>query len=231
MMDQKQPNSFSRLESLIGFDSLEKIKQKRVLILGIGGVGGYVAEALVRSGISKIVIVDYDIVDITNINRQIIALNSTLGKKKVDVLEQRLKDINPELEIKTFDLFFDSKTKDKILDNNLDFIIDCCDSLESKKLIIKEALIRKIDIISSMGTANKLDPSLLEIVDIRKTYNDPLARKIRKFIKDEKINQKIMVLSSKEVPIKNGKILGSNSFVPSSAGLLIASYVIRKIIK
>lgn len=231
MMDQKQPNSFSRLESLIGFDSLEKIKQKRVLVLGIGGVGGYVAEALVRSGISKIVIVDYDIVDITNINRQIIALNSTLGKKKVDVLEQRLKDINPELEIKTFDLFFDSKTKDKILDNNLDFIIDCCDSLESKKLIIKEALIRKIDIISSMGTANKLDPSLLEIVDIRKTYNDPLARKIRKFIKDEKINQKIMVLSSKEVPIKNGKILGSNSFVPSSAGLLIASYVIRKIIK
>lgn len=231
MMDQKQPNSFSRLESLIGFDSLEKIKQKRVLILGVGGVGGYVAEALVRSGISKIVIVDYDIVDITNINRQIIALNSTLGKKKVDVLEQRLKDINPELEIKTFDLFFDSKTKDKILDNNFDFIIDCCDSLESKKLIIKEALIRKIDIISSMGTANKLDPSLLEIVDIRKTYNDPLARKIRKFIKDEKINQKIMVLSSKEVPIKNGKILGSNSFVPSSAGLLIASYVIRKIIK
>ena len=231
MMDQKQPNSFSRLESLIGFASLEKIKQKRVLVLGIGGVGGYVAEALVRSGISKIVIVDYDIVDITNINRQIIALNSTLGKKKVDVLEQRLKDINPELEIKTFDLFFDSKTKDKILDNNFDFIIDCCDSLESKKLIIKEALIRKIDIISSMGTANKLDPSLLEIVDIRKTYNDPLARKIRKFIKDEKINQKIMVLSSKEVPIKNGKILGSNSFVPSSAGLLIASYVIRKIIK
>lgn len=231
MMDQKQPNSFSRLESLIGFDSLEKIKQKRVLILGVGGVGGYVAEALVRSGISKIVIVDYDIVDITNINRQIIALNSTLGKKKVDVLEQRLKDINPELEIKTFDLFFDSKTKDKILDNNFDFIIDCCDSLESKKLIIKEALIRKIDIISSMGTANKLDPSLLEIVDIRKTYNDPLARKIRKFIKDEKINQKIMVLSSKEVPIKNEKILGSNSFVPSSAGLLIASYVIRKIIK
>lgn len=230
-MNPKQPNIFSRLESLIGKDNVNKIKEKTILVLGIGGVGGYVAESLVRSGISKIILIDHDIVDITNINRQIIALNSTIGKKKVDIMEQRLKDINPDVIVKKYDLFFDDMTKNVILDNKIDFIVDCCDTFKSKTLIIKEALKRNIEFISSMGTANKLDPTKLEIVDIRKTYNDPLARKIRKFIKDENIKAKVMVLSSKEVPVKNGNILGSTSFVPSSAGLLITSYIIRKIIK
>lgn len=222
---------FERVEPLIGSDNLEKIKKKTVLVLGIGGVGGYVVESLVRCGISNIIIVDHDIVDETNLNRQIIALNSTIGKKKVDVMEERIKNINKECNVIKYDLFFDSNTKDEILNNKIDFIVDSCDSVNSKKLIIEEAIKRKIDFISSMGTANKLDPTKLEITDIRKTVNDPLARIMRKFVKDSKIKDKVVVLSSTELPKKNGTVLGSVSFVPSSAGLLITSYIINKIIK
>lgn len=225
------PNILTRLEILIGIDSINLLKNKTVLIVGIGGVGGYVVESLARSGVGTIIIVDYDTVDITNINRQIIALTSTIGKKKVDVMEKRINDINPECKVVKYNLFFNQETKNTILDNKIDFIIDCCDSVESKKILIKEAIIRKIKIISSMGTANKMNPSLLEIVEIRKTINDPLARIMRKFVKEENIKQKIMVLSSKELPKKNGNLLGSNSFVPSSAGLLIGSYVIKELIK
>lgn len=228
---QKQPNKFSRLESLISEEKVEIIKSKTILVIGIGGVGGYVVESLIRSGISKIIIVDHDKIDITNINRQIIALNSTIGKSKVDVMEERIKDINDNVEVIKYKLFFDEKTKEIILDNDIDYVIDCCDSFNSKIFIMEESIKRKIKFISCMGTANKLDPSKLEIVDIRKTYNDPLAKKYRKYINDNNINKKIMVLSSTELPKKNGNILGSSSFVPSSAGLLIASYVIRQIIK
>lgn len=227
----KQPNIFERFESLIGKRGLEKIKQKTILVIGIGGVGGYVVESLIRSGISKIIIVDPDIIEETNINRQILALNSTIGKKKVDVMESRIRDINKNVTIIKYDCFFDKNTKDEILDHNIDFIADCCDMTESKKLLIKESLNRKIPLISSMGTANRLDPSKLAIMDIRKTYNDPLAKKMRKFIKDEKIKEKIIVLTSLEIPKKNGIILGSTSFVPSAAGLLITSYIIKKIIE
>ncbi len=227
----KQPNIFERFESLIGKRGLEQIKQKTILVIGIGGVGGYVVESLIRSGISKIIIVDPDIIEETNINRQILALNSTIGKKKVDVMESRIRDINKNVTIIKYDCFFDKNTKDEILDHNIDFIVDCCDMTESKKLLIKESLNRKIPLISSMGTANRLDPSKLAIMDIRKTYNDPLAKKMRKFIKDEKIKEKIIVLTSLEVPKKNGIILGSTSFVPSAAGLLITSYIIKKIIE
>lgn len=227
----KQPNIFERFESLIGKRGLEKIKQKTILVIGIGGVGGYVVESLIRSGISKIIIVDPDIIEETNINRQILALNSTIGKKKVDVMESRIRDINKNVTIIKYDCFFDKNTKDEILDHNIDFIVDCCDMTESKKLLIKESLNRKIPLISSMGTANRLDPSKLAIMDIRKTYNDPLAKKMRKFIKDEKIKEKIIVLTSLEIPKKNGITLGSTSFVPSAAGLLITSYIIKKIIE
>ncbi len=227
----KRPNIFERFESLIGKKGLEKIKQKTILVIGIGGVGGYVVESLIRSGISKIIIVDPDIIEETNINRQILALNSTIGKKKIDVMESRIRDINKNVTIIKYDCFFDKNTKDEILDHNIDFIVDCCDMTESKKLLIKESLNRKISLISSMGTANRLDPSKLAIMDIRKTYNDPLAKKMRKFIKDEKIKEKIIVLTSLEIPKKNGITLGSTSFVPSAAGLLITSYIIKKIIE
>lgn len=231
MTYQKQLNQFNRLEILIGRENLEKIQTQTILVVGIGGVGGYVVESLVRSGVSNIIIVDPDTIDETNLNRQILALTSTIGKKKVDVMKKRILDIHPNVVVTSYDCFFNNETKNQILDQKIDFMIDCCDLLESKKLFIQEALKRKIPFISSMGTANKLDPSKLEIVEVRKTYNDPLAKRIREFIKKEKISQKIMVLTSTEVPKKRGKLLGSSAFVPSSAGLLISSYVIRKIIK
>lgn len=224
-------NEFSRLSSLIGDNCVEKLKQKTVLIVGIGGVGSYVLESLVRSGVGTIIVVDYDTVDITNINRQIIALHSTIGMKKVDVAQNRVKDINPNCNLIKYDVFFDDEHVNMIFDHSIDFVIDACDSVLSKKLLIRECIKRKIDFISCMGTANRLDPSLLEIIELNKTLNDPLARIMRKFAKEEKIDKKIMVLSSKEVPIKKGNTLGSNSYVPSSAGLLIGSYVINKLIK
>lgn len=221
---------FDRLKLLIGEDNLNKIQNTKVLIVGIGGVGGECAVSLVRSGISDIVIIDFDVVDITNINRQIVAYHSTIGKKKVDVLEKIILDINPKVKVTKYDIYLDKNNIKEIFDREKPaFVIDCCDSKETKKEIIKESLNRNIKFISSMGTGNKMDPSKLEIIDIRKTNNDPLARIFRKWVKDEKINQKIPVLCSKEVPIHSGKIVSSNSFVPNSAGLLISSYVIKEI--
>ena len=231
MNQQRKQHKFQRLEMIIGKDNLNNLKNKSVLILGVGGVGGYVAEALSRSNIGTLILVDYDIVDLTNINRQIIALNSTIGRKKVDVLEERIKDINSSCKVIKIDKFIDLNNLDILFKHKIDFLVDACDTVTTKKEVIKKCLDKDIDFISSMGTGNKLDPSKLEIVDIRKTINDPLARILRKFIKDEKINKKVMVLSSKELPIKTGdRTPGSNAFVPSSAGLLIASYIVREFI-
>ena len=226
-MTTKQ-HKFSRLEKVIGNDNLKKINKKSVLVLGCGGVGGYVVEALARSNIGTLILVDFDKVDISNINRQIIALESTIGEYKVDLLEKRVKDINKDCKIIKINKFIDLNNLEELFNNNIDFFVDACDTISVKKGIIKECLKRKIKFISSMGTGNKLDPSKLEIMDIRKTINDPLARILRKFVKDERINDKVMVLSSSELPIKTGdRIPGSTAFVPSSAGLLIASYIIN----
>ena len=223
---------FSRLEKIIGESGLDKLKKSSVLILGCGGVGGYVAEALARSNVGTLILVDYDIIDESNINRQIIALESTIGKLKVDVLENRIKDINSNCKVIKITDFIDNNNLDKLFEYEFDFIVDACDTISTKKALIEKCVFEKIKFISSMGTGNKLDPSKLEIVDIRKTVNDPLARIIRKFIKDKKINDKIMVLSSKEIPIKtHDRTPGSTAFVPSSAGLLIASYVVRDILE
>ena len=225
-------HKFERLSKILSEKNVVDLETKSVLVLGCGGVGGYVIESLVRSNIGSIIIVDYDIVDETNFNRQIIALESTIGKLKVDVFEDRIKDINKKCNV--------IKIKDKINVSNIeilfnqkiDFFVDACDDLNVKKKVIIECLNRKIPFISSMGTGNKLDPSKLEIIDIRKTVNDPIARILRKFIKDEKINKKVLVCSSCEVPIKTGdRTPGSTAFVPSSAGLLISSYVINYFIK
>ena len=225
-------HKFSRLEKIIGSENLNKLKDKSVLILGCGGVGGYTVEALVRSGINTLILVDFDKVDESNINRQIIALDSTIGKLKVDVLEERIKDINKDCNVIKISEFIDPQNIDILFNEKIDYLVDACDYVPTKKAIIKECLKRKIKFISSMGTGNKLDPSKLEITDIRKTVNDPLARIMRKFIKDEKINSKVVVLSSKEVPIKTGESTpGSTAFVPSAAGLLIASYIIKEFIK
>lgn len=230
-MTTTKQHKFSRFEKIVGSDNLDLLQNNSVLILGIGGVGGYVAEALARSNVGTLILVDFDIVDETNINRQIIALKSTIGMKKVDVLESRIKDINEDCNVIKIDKFIDDKNLVDLFEYDIDYFVDACDTMTTKKKVIDECLKRKIKFITSMGTGNKLDPSKLVITDIRKTVNDPLARILRKYIKDNKINSKIDVLSSTELPVKTGdRTPGSTSFVPSSAGLLIASYIIRKFI-
>ena len=219
---------FSRLEKLIEENDLNILNDLSVLILGVGGVGGYVAESLARSGVGNLILVDFDTIDESNINRQIIALDSTIGLKKVDVLEKRIKEINSDINVIKIDKFIDSENYTLLFDYEIDYFVDACDTVSTKKSVIKYCLDNNINFITSMGTGNKFDPSKLEIVDIRKTVNDPLARIIRKFVKDLKTNKKVMVCTSSELPIKTGdRTPGSTAFVPSSAGLLIGSYIVR----
>jgi len=226
-----QPNKFARLEKIIGSQVLDDLNYKSVLILGVGGVGGYVAEALARSNIGTLILVDFDIIDETNINRQIIALNSTIGRSKVDVLEERIHDINEDCKVIKINRLITDTNIDDLFQYPIDFFVDACDTVTVKKEVIKKCLKKQIPFISCMGTGNKFDPSMLEITDIRKTVNDPLARIFRKFVKDEKIQEKVMVCSSRELAVKTGdRVPGSSAFVPSSAGLLIASYIVRKFI-
>lgn len=221
---------FARLELLVG-EKISKIKNLKVLIIGVGGVGGYAAESLARCGVSSITIVDYDRIDITNINRQIIALHSTIGKKKVDVLLERIKDINPNCQVKTYDLFIDSSNIQLIFDADYDYILDCCDTIKSKELIIREAVKRKIKIISSMGAGFKLDPSKISIAKLKNTSYDKIASILRKNLKDQKECLEIPVVYSTESVFKHDKIIGSNSFIPSMFGLFMTSYIINDIVK
>ena len=221
---------FARLELLVG-EKISKIKNLKVLIIGVGGVGGYTAESLARCGVSNITIVDYDRIDITNINRQIIALHSTIGKKKVDVLSTRIKDINPNCQVKTYDLFIDSSNIQLIFDADYDYILDCCDTIKSKELIIREAVKRKIKIISSMGAGFKLDPSKISIAKLKNTSYDKIASILRKNLKDQKECLEIPVVYSTESVFKHDKIIGSNSFIPSMFGLFMTSYIINDIVK
>lgn len=221
---------FARLELLVG-EKISKIKNLKVLIIGVGGVGGYAAESLARCGVSSITIVDYDRIDITNINRQIIALHSTIGKKKVDVLLERIKDINPNCQVKTYDLFIDSSNIQLIFDADYDYILDCCDTIKSKELIIREAVKRKIKIISSMGAGFKLDPSKISIAKLKNTSYDKIASILRKNLKDQKECLEIPVVYSTESVFKHEKIIGSNSFIPSMFGLFMTSYIINDIVK
>lgn len=225
-------DQFSRLKLITGDDKFNLINNTTVLVLGVGGVGSYAVESLVRSGIGRIIIVDNDKVDITNLNRQLMTLHSNIGKYKVDVLESRIKDINPNCEVIKIKDFITTENINILFKYDTDYVIDACDTVDTKKSLIRECIKRKIKFISCMGTGNKLDPTKLEIIDIRKTSYDPLARIIRKMIKDEKIKDEVMVVASTEQPIKNdSNIIGSNSYVPATAGLLCASYVINDIIK
>ena len=225
-------NELSRLELQIGKDNLEKIKNTTVLIIGLGGVGGYTLEALTRSGIGNLIIVDNDIVDITNLNRQVISLHSNIGDNKVDVACKRILDINPNCKIVKINDFITKDNIDILFNEKIDYIVDACDTIETKKQLIRESVKRNIKIISSMGTGNKLDPSKLKITDIRKTNYDPIAKILRKMIKDERINKKIPVVYSDEEVIKtNSNTISSNAFVPATSGLLMASFVINDIIK
>ena len=221
---------FQRVVSFVGEDNFNKIKNTTVLVVGVGGVGGYALEALVRSGVGKVIIFDYDKVDISNLNRQIITNKDNIGKNKVDVAYDRVKSINTECNVIIHNTFLD-KDSISILDNyKIDYIVDACDSVQAKKLLIDYSIEKDIKLIASMGTANKIDPSKLEIIDIRKTSYDPLAKILRKYVVDKKTNKKIMVVSTTEQPIRKD-MLSSLIFVPATAGLLCANYIIRDIIK
>ena len=220
---------FERLEKLVGKENYEKIKDITVLIIGLGGVGGYVCESLARCNIKKMILVDYDKIDKTNINRQIIALKSTVGMKKTDLFKKRINDIS-ETEVDVIDEKITLDNIEILFKEKVDYIVDACDTIEIKKEIIRQCLKKKIKFISSMGTANKMMIEKLIITDIRKTSYDPIAKVIRKMVKEENIKEKIMVLSSEEMPVKTG-ILASNSFVPPAAGLMIGNYIVRDVIK
>ena len=224
------PNKFERLKYLIGEDNVESLADKCVLVIGLGGVGGYSVESLVRSGIGHLIIVDGDVVDETNLNRQIIATSSVIGKSKVDLFNSRIKDINPDCIVTQINKFIDKDNIDELFCYDINYLVDACDSLDTKFLIIKNCLEKNIPFISSMGTGNRMDPSKFSITTLDKTMNDPVAKILRKRVREEHIKEKINVLCSSEVPKKLGNKIGSNSFVPPSAGLLITSYVIKKFI-
>lgn len=223
-------NQFERLELLIG-DKINKIHSKHVLVIGLGGVGSYAVEALIRSGIENITIVDKDVIDITNLNRQLMTTYDNIGKYKTDEIEKRIIGINPNCKVKKITKNIDLNNIDELFIDNIDYVVDACDTLSVKMELIRICKRKGIKLISSMGTGNKMDPSRLKIMDIKKTNYDPLAKKIRKMIRDEKINGKVMVVCSDEQPnVKINKIIPSNSFVPATSGLLCASYIINDIV-
>lgn len=222
---------YDRTEILIGKENIKKLENAHIAVFGVGGVGSYSVEALVRAGIGEITIVDADNVDETNINRQLLATREVVGQAKVDVLEKRILSINPQIKVHKVCDFYTPENREKFFVYNYDYVVDAIDSLSSKIDLIKYCYDNKVKIISSMGTANKLEPLKLKVADIKKTSVCPLAKIIRKKAKELGI-EKLKVVYSEELPIKNESTttLGSISFVPSVAGLIIASEVIRDII-
>lgn len=221
----------SRTERIISKEDIDKINNKSVIVFGLGGVGGSCVEALVRAGIGKIGIVDGDEYEITNVNRQAFATTKTLGMRKVDACEERLLEINTNLKIKKYDLFVSGENIRDIDFETYDYVVDAIDTITSKLLIIKEAYDRNIKIISAMGAGNRLDPTKFQVIDIEKTRNDPVARIMRKKLKEMGI-KKLKVVCSSELPIKTGdRTPGSISFVPPVCGMVLASQVIRDILR
>lgn len=225
-------NQFSRTEMLIGKEALEKLAKAKVAVFGVGGVGSYVVEALVRAGVGALDLIDNDDVNITNINRQIIALHSTIGQSKVDVAKQRVLDINPMVKVNVYKTLFTAETSSEFDFSQYDYVVDAIDSVAGKIELVLKSQEANVPIISSMGTGNKLDPTKFEIADIYKTSVCPLARVMRTELKKRGV-KKLKVLYSKEEPIKqNGqRVPASISFVPSVAGLIIAGEVVKNLIK
>ena len=240
-------NEFSRTELLIGQAALEKLQNSRVAIFGVGGVGGYVCEALVRSGVGHFDLIDNDTVSLTNINRQIIALHSTIGKLKVDVMKERMLDINPDVDVSVHPCFYLPETADQFDFSNYDYVVDAIDTVTGKIEIIVQADAHQVPVISSMGAGNKLNPAMMEVSDIYKTSVCPLARVMRRELKKRHIKH-CKVVYSKEKAIQPSQASlekyvtdseenftkkstpGSTAFVPSVAGLILASEVIKDLI-
>ncbi len=228
-------DQFLRTQMLIGEDKLERLKAAKVIVFGVGGVGGYAVEALARAGVSTIDVVDNDTVSVTNINRQIIALHSTVGEKKTEVIKRRMLDINPALNITAYDTFFDADTAPQFDLAQYSYIVDAIDTVTSKLLLVKLAQETGVPIICSMGTGNKFDPAQFKVADIYKTSGCPLARVMRRELKNMGIKKLNVVYSPEEVkkPVlesdeETGKRAtpGTLSFVPPVAGLILAGKVI-----
>ncbi|GIP45017.1 tRNA threonylcarbamoyladenosine dehydratase [Paenibacillus sp. J45TS6] len=243
-------HQFSRTELAIGAEGLDKLKNSTVAVLGIGGVGSMAVEALARSGVGRIILIDKDVVDITNINRQIHALTTTIGQKKADLMVDRVKLINPECDAIALNMFYTDETYEELFKYDLDYVLDASDTIIYKIHLIKECRKRGIPMISSMGAANKMDPTKFEVADISKTSMDPIARVIRnKLRKEEGIKKGVKVVFSTEQPIKprqdvTEKIVpenapeirkakqppASNAYVPPVVGLIMVSEAIRDLL-
>ena len=231
-------NKFSRTEMLIGNEGMEKLKNAKVAIFGIGGVGSFVCEGLARGGVGSFVLVDYDKVDESNINRQLIATEKTIGKYKVDLMKERILEINPDANVEVFKEFYLADSEIDIITEDMSYVVDCVDTIMAKIAIVCNSDALGVPAISSMGTGNKLDPTMFEVADIYDTSICPLARIMKKDLKKRNI-EKLKVVYSKENPIntnecainknKKFKVKGSVSFVPSVAGLIIAGEVIKDI--
>lgn len=230
-------NRFIRTEYLLGQEGMEKLRNSTVAVFGIGGVGSFASEALVRSGLGKIILVDYDIIDISNINRQIHATSKTVGLPKVEVMKERLLDINPELNIEVYNEKYNEETKGKLISKDYDYVIDAIDMVTSKIDLIVTCKNLNIPIISSMGAGNKLNPTMFHVGDIYSTHTCPLAKVMRHELRKRNI-ESLKVVWSSEKPKKvnferdelRKAVPGSVSFVPSVAGLIIASEVIKYLV-
>ncbi|MBR5284971.1 MAG: tRNA threonylcarbamoyladenosine dehydratase [Clostridia bacterium] len=226
---------YSRMEMLVGAEAVDKLRGSHVLVCGVGGVGSYICEALARGGVGRLTLLDFDTVSRSNINRQLVALESTVGMKKTEVMAARIREIDPSTRVEVLDLFLSPENTPAILEQGFDYIADAIDSVPSKLFLIEEAHRRGIPMISSMGTGNKLDPTRLCIADISKTSVCPLAKKVRVELRKKGINHH-KVLFSEELPItpnvpEGERIVpGSVSFVPSAAGLIIAGEIIKDLI-
>lgn len=231
-------NLFIRSEMVLGPEGINKLKQSKVAIFGIGGVGSYTAESLARCGVGHLVLIDFDDIVPSNINRQIHATTKTVGQLKVHAMAERLKEINPDINITALPLLYNQETTDVILTDDLDYVVDAIDMVSSKLLLIEQCKLKDIPIICSMGTGNKLSPAMLEVADISKTSVCPLAKVMRTELRKRRI-KKVKVVFSKEEPIKPLELEksdsrrstpGSVSFVPSVAGLILTSEVVKDLI-
>ena len=221
---------FERLIGLIGEEKLKEIERKKILLIGVGGVGSYALEALIRNGFFDITIVDFDIIDLSNLNRQLMTDSTNIGKYKVDEAKKRALLINPNINIQTINEKLNKENLRNLLNQNFDYIIDACDTLDVKFALMENSIHYSYKLISSMGTAKKIDPTKLEITTLDKTNNDPIARLLRNKVRKAHINKKIYVVSSTEVP-KQINMLGTANLVPSVAGLLCVSFILNDIIK
>lgn len=224
-------DQFSRTRLLLGNQAMQKLSGSRVAVFGVGGVGGYVAEALARSGVGALDLIDHDQVSLSNINRQIIALHSTIGEYKVDVMKSRIAEINPACQVLAQRCFFLPETKDEFDFSDYDYVVDAVDTVTAKIQLILQAQKAEIPVISSMGAGNKLNPAEFEVADIYHTSVCPLARVMRRELKKRGV-EKLKVVYSKEEPKDCGgqRVPGSTAFVPSVAGLIIASEVVKDLV-